>query len=141
MSRIGVAGGTGLTGRHVVHALRHSGHQAVVLSRASGVDLMVEAGLADALRGATAVIDVTNIAAAGLDDACAFFGVVTQNMLAAEQQAGVRHHVVLSIAEVDRVEGNWHCRHRGGARPCPPSPAQMPGRRRRARIPISPKRT
>lgn len=108
MSRIGVAGGTGLTGRHVVHAHRRSGHQAVVLSRASGVDLVAEAGLADALRGATAVIDVTNIATAGPDDARAFFGAVTQNLLAAEQQAGVGHHVVLSIDGVDRVDGNGH---------------------------------
>jgi len=81
MSRIGVAGGTGLTGRHVVDALRRSGHEAVVLSRASGVDLVAGAGLADALRGATAVIDVTNTPAADPDDARAFFGAVTRNLL------------------------------------------------------------
>ena len=69
MSRIGVAGGTGLAGRHVVDALRRSGHEAVVLSRARGVDLVAGAGLADALRGATAAIDVTNTAAADPDDA------------------------------------------------------------------------
>ncbi len=60
MSRIGVAGGTGLVGRHVVEALRRAGHEAVTLTRASEVDLVAGDGLPDALRGVRAVIDVTN---------------------------------------------------------------------------------
>ncbi len=108
MSRVGVAGGTGLVGRHVVDRLRGRGHEAVVLSRAGGVDLVAGDGLAGLLHGATAVIDVTNTAVAGPDEASAFFGAVTGNLLTAEQQAGVQHHVALSIVGIDRVVGNGH---------------------------------
>jgi uncharacterized protein YbjT (DUF2867 family) len=38
----------------------------------------------------------------------AYFGTATRNLLAAEERAGVRHHVLLSIAGLDRVEGNAH---------------------------------
>jgi uncharacterized protein YbjT (DUF2867 family) len=108
VSRVGIAGGTGLVGRHVVAALHRSGHEAVVLSRATGVDVVTGDGLAAALSGVQAVVDVTNTLAAGPDEARAFFGTATRNLLAAEEQAGVEHHVVLSIVGVDRVEGNAH---------------------------------
>src|SRR5580704_2058714 len=108
MSRIGVAGGTGLVGRHVMEALRRAGHEAVALTRASGVDLVAGDGLADALRGVRAVIDVTNTPATDADETRAFFGTATRNLLAAEEQAGVGHHVALSIVGVDRVQGNAH---------------------------------
>ena len=58
--KIAVAGGTGVTGRHVTESVRAAGHTAVVLSRSAGVDLMDGRGLADALRGVSAVIDVTH---------------------------------------------------------------------------------
>ncbi len=108
MSRIGVAGGTGLVGRHVMEALRRAGHEAVALTRASGVDLVAGDGLADALRGVRAVIDVTNTPATDADETRAFFGTATRNLLAAEERAGVEHHVALSIVGVDRVPGNAH---------------------------------
>ena len=108
MLRVAVAGGTGLVGRHVVEGLQRRGHEAAVLTRGRGVDLETGDGLADALRGVAAVVDATNTPAAGPDEARAFFGAVTSNLLAAEQEAGVRHHVVLSIVGVDRVEGNGH---------------------------------
>lgn len=107
-ARVAVAGGTGLVGRHVVEALHRSGHEAVVLTRESGIDLEAGEGLADALVGASAVIDVTNTPAANQDQARSFFGAVTGNLLVAEEQAGVQHHVALSIVGVDRVEGNGH---------------------------------
>ena len=105
---VAVAGGSGLVGRHVVEALQRGGHQAVVLARGRGVNLETGDGLADALRGVAAVVDVTNTPTTGPDEARAFFGAVTSNLLAAEQEAGVRHHVVLSIVGVGRVEGNGH---------------------------------
>lgn len=108
MSRIGVAGGTGLVGRHVVEALGRRGHEAVILARRYGVDLVTGSGLADVLSGASAVIDVTNTPTADADEARAFFGAATRNLLAAEQRAGVEHHVMLSIVGTDRVEGNGH---------------------------------
>lgn len=106
--RIAVAGGTGLTGRQTVEAIRRSGHDAVVLARSVGVDLVTGDGLADALVGVDAVIDVTNTRILDREEARAFFATTTRQLLAAEQRAGVRHHVVLSIVGVDRVEGNAH---------------------------------
>ena len=108
MTRVAIAGGTGLVGRYATEALCRAGHETVTLARATGVDLLAGAGLADALRGVRAVIDVTNTAAASPDETRAFFGAVTGNLLAAELRAGVGHHVALSIAGVDRIAGNAH---------------------------------
>lgn len=104
--RIAVVGGTGLVGRHVIELLPRAGHEVVVIARSHGVDVTTGEGLAQALDEADAVVDVTN---AG-DPAVAreFFGTATERLLAAERRAGVRHHVVLSIVGVDRVETNGH---------------------------------
>ncbi|MGW0062555.1 SDR family oxidoreductase, partial [Streptosporangium sandarakinum] len=61
-----------------------------------------------ALTGVEAVVDATNCTATDRDEAVAYFGATTRNLLAAGERAGVRHHVLLSIAGVDRVEGNAH---------------------------------
>jgi uncharacterized protein YbjT (DUF2867 family) len=106
--RIAVAGGTGLAGRHTVKALRDAGHDPVVLARSVGVDLTTGHGLADALAGVDAVIDVTNTPTVDPEQARAFFATTTGQLLTAERNAGVSHHVVLSIVGVDRVENNAH---------------------------------
>ena len=91
--RIAIAGGTGRIGRLTSAALDKAGHQAVPISRAAGVDAYAGTGLADALRGADALIDVTNTPAGDQQEIVDFFGTVTQNLLAAGEKAGVRHHV------------------------------------------------
>jgi uncharacterized protein YbjT (DUF2867 family) len=106
--RIAVAGGTGLVGRPTVEAVRRSGHDPVVLARSAGVDLTTGAGLAGALEGVDAVIDVTNTPGADTDQLRAFFATVTRHLLAAERDAGVRHHVVLSIVGLDRLPDDAH---------------------------------
>jgi uncharacterized protein YbjT (DUF2867 family) len=106
--RVAVAGGTGRIGRLAVEALGRTGHEAVVLSRSAGVDLVSGEGLAQALAGTEAVIDVTSSTAADPGETRAFFGAVTRNLLAAEQEVGARHHVVLSILGLDRITGNAH---------------------------------
>jgi len=80
----------------------------VRISRSLAIDLLTGTGLDAALAGVEAVIDVTNCTASDPAETVAFFGTTTRNLLAAEQRAGVRHHVLLSIAGVDRVEGNAH---------------------------------
>jgi uncharacterized protein YbjT (DUF2867 family) len=72
------------------------------------VDLTTGRGLADALVGADAVIDASNTPASSPAQARALFTTTTEQLLGAEHQAGVRHHVVLSIVGVDRVEGSAH---------------------------------
>ena len=108
MVRIAVAGGTGLAGRRTVEALGDAGHDAVVLARSAGVDLTTGSGLAGALVGVDAVIDAANTPTVSPEQARAFFTATTGQLLAAEHRAGVRHHVVLSIVGVDRVQGNAH---------------------------------
>jgi uncharacterized protein YbjT (DUF2867 family) len=106
--RIAVAGATGNIGTLTVAALQRDGHEVVRISRSLGVDLTTGEGLDDALAGVDAVVDVTNSTAADPAETVAYFGAVTRNLLAAEERAGVGHHVLLSIAGVDRIEGNAH---------------------------------
>ena len=82
--RIAVAGGTGLTGGHVVEIARRRGHEVVSLSRREGVDLVSGAGLHEALAGADTVIDVSNVDSTRTDVSVSFFAGATRNLLAAE---------------------------------------------------------
>jgi uncharacterized protein YbjT (DUF2867 family) len=106
--RVAVAGGTGQIGRPTTAALAFMGHEAVALSRSSGVDLMTGTGLDRALEGVECVVDVTNTGATEWAEAEAFFGTVSTTLLDAERRAGVRHHLALSIVGVHRIEGNGH---------------------------------
>ncbi|MEV4532734.1 NAD-dependent epimerase/dehydratase family protein [Asanoa sp. NPDC049518] len=106
--RVAVIGGTGLVGRQTVAALEAKGHDPVAVSRKTGVDVTTGAGLDAALAGVAAVIDVVSYESADRAEAERFFAAETENLLAAEQRAGVGHHVLLSIVGVDAVEGNAH---------------------------------
>ncbi|GIF52367.1 uncharacterized protein YbjT (DUF2867 family) [Asanoa ferruginea] len=106
--RVAVIGGTGLVGRHTVDALRAAGHDPVAVSRRSGVDVTTGKGLDEALDGVEAVVDVANTGLTDRSAAERFFAAETENVLAAEQRAGVGHHVLLSIVGIDDVEGNAH---------------------------------
>ena len=106
--RVAVAGGTGLTGRHVVDRLTSGGHEPVVLSRSSGVDLVTGAGLAAALAGVDAVIDVSNVTTTRRAVAERFFTAATTHLRDAAAAAGVGHYVLLSIVGVDRVDLGYY---------------------------------
>ena len=106
--RIAVAGGTGMVGRHIVNAVRDRGYQALVLSRRDGHDLQSGTGLASALRGADAVIDVSNVGTLSRRGAVRFFTAATENLLAAERAAGVAHHVALSIVGIDQLDASYY---------------------------------
>jgi uncharacterized protein YbjT (DUF2867 family) len=106
--RIAVAGATGNIGALTAAALERDRHDVMRISRSLGVDLSTGDGLDDALAGVEAVVDVTNSPAADLAETVAYFSAATRNLLAAEERAGVRHHVLLSIAGIQRVEGNAH---------------------------------
>jgi len=60
-------------------------------------------GLADALKGAAVVVDVTN--SPSWEDAAVmkFFETSTRNLLAYEAAAGVGHHVALSVVGTERL--------------------------------------
>lgn len=100
--RIAVAGGTGTVGREIVAAARARGHEAVVIARSAGVDLLTGAGLDAALTGADAVIDAAGVGTLDAAEATAFFRGTAETLLAAAGRARIRHVVLLSIVGVDR---------------------------------------
>jgi uncharacterized protein YbjT (DUF2867 family) len=103
--KIVVVGGTGLIGSQVVALLCDKGHDAVAAAPSTGVDTLTGEGLAEALKGADVVVDVSNSPSFDTEPALDFFTRSARNLFAAEKEAGVRHHVVLSIVGVDQVPG------------------------------------
>jgi uncharacterized protein YbjT (DUF2867 family) len=106
--RIAVIGGTGLVGRHAVAAGERAGHETVVVARSFGVDVLTGEGLDEALAGVEAVIDVTNMRGADVEQTRELFSAGAGNVLAAAGRAGVQQYVVLSIVGIDRIAGNAH---------------------------------
>lgn len=107
-SKIAVAGGTGVVGRHVVDVAGERGHDVVVLARSRGVDLVDGTGLDEALRGSEAVVDVTSVSTQSGKGSRRFFGAVTSTLLDAEVRVGVGHHVALSIVGMDRAPDGYY---------------------------------
>jgi uncharacterized protein YbjT (DUF2867 family) len=101
--KIVVIGGTGLIGSKLVKKLRDRGQEVVAASPSSGVNSLTGEGLADALKGASAVVDVTN--SPSWEDAAVleFFETSTRNLLDYEAAAGVGHHIALSVVGTDRL--------------------------------------
>jgi uncharacterized protein YbjT (DUF2867 family) len=101
--KIVVIGGSGLIGSKLVNKLREYGHEAVAASPKSGVDTLTCEGLAEVLKGAAVVVDVTN--SPSWEDAAVmkFFETSTRNQLAHEAAAGVGHHVALSVVGTERL--------------------------------------
>ena len=97
MHKVVVIGGTGLIGSKLVNKLREHGHEAVAAAPNTGVNTLTGEGLAEVLKGASAVVDVSN--SPSWDDASVlnFFETSTRNLLSYEAAAGVGHHVALSI--------------------------------------------
>ena len=101
--KVVVIGGTGLIGSKLVIKLREHGHEAVAAAPATGVNTITGEGLANALQGASATVDVTN--SPSWEDAAVlkFFETSTRNLLNYESAAGVRHHVALSVVGTERL--------------------------------------
>ena len=108
--KIVVIGGSGLIGSKLCEKLAERGHQVVAASPRSGVNTVTGEGLAEAISGAQVVVDVSN--APSWEDAAVmkFFDTSTRNLLAAEEKAGVRHHVALSVVGTDRLQESGYFR-------------------------------
>lgn len=92
-----VIGGRGLIGSKVASKLATQGHDVIAASRRSGVDSVTGEGLADALTGADVVVDVADSPLFDDEPVMHFFTTATTNLLSAEWDAGVKHHVALSV--------------------------------------------
>src|SRR5499433_2994714 len=101
--KIVVIGGTGLIGSRLVKKLRGHAQDVVAASPSSGVNSVTGEGLADALKGASVVVDVTN--SPNWEDAAVlkFFETSTRNLLDYEAAAGVGHHIALSVVGTERL--------------------------------------
>jgi uncharacterized protein YbjT (DUF2867 family) len=108
--KIVVIGGTGRIGSKVVSKLRAQGHEAVAASPDTGVNSLTGEGLAEAMHGASVVVDVSD--SPSWDDAAVlkFFQTSTHNLLTYEAAAGVGHHVALSIVGTDRLSESGYFR-------------------------------
>ncbi|MCO5967892.1 SDR family oxidoreductase [Actinoallomurus soli] len=100
--KIVVIGGTGLIGSKLVTKLGEHGHEAVPASPNTGVNTLTGEGLAEVLDGASVVIDVSNSPSFEDTAVLEFFRTSTGNLLAAEEKAGVGHHVALSVVGTER---------------------------------------
>jgi uncharacterized protein YbjT (DUF2867 family) len=108
--KIVVIGGTGLIGKKTVANLRRQGHEVTAASPSSGVNAVTGQGLAQALAGAQVVVDVANSPSFEDQAVMEFFEKGTKNLLAAEQAAGVAHHVALSVVGTDRLQASGYFR-------------------------------
>ena len=102
--------GSGLIGSQVAAKLADAGHDVKALGRADGIDITTGAGIAEAVEGADVVVDLTNSPSWSDDDVLAFFRDGTGHILAAEEKAGVGHHVILSIVGADRLPDSGYMR-------------------------------
>ena len=108
--KIVIIGGSGLIGSRLVTKLREHGHEAVAASPKSGVNTLTGEGLAEALSGASVVVDVSN--SPSFEDAAVlrFFETSTRNLLTHEAAAGVGHHVALSVVGTERLSESGYFR-------------------------------
>jgi uncharacterized protein YbjT (DUF2867 family) len=106
-SKIAVAGATGRVGRHVVDVLTERGQEVVPISRAAGVDVISAEGLAEALSGAEAVVDVATGPSPDEAEATEFFTTAARNLQEVGAAAGVKRLVVVSIIGVGHYNGGY----------------------------------
>jgi uncharacterized protein YbjT (DUF2867 family) len=108
--KIVVIGGTGLIGSKLVNKLRVQGHEAVSASPDSGVNTVTGQGLAEVLKGVSVVVDVSNSPSWEDAEVLKFFETSTRNLLNHEADAGVKHHVALSVVGTDRMSESGYMR-------------------------------
>ena len=108
--KIVVIGGSGLIGSKLIKRLREAGHEPLGASPDSGVDTLTGEGLAEALDGASVVVDVSNAPLWGDAAVMDFFMTSSHNIVAAEAAARVQHHVLLSVVGSDRLAESGYLR-------------------------------
>jgi len=108
--KIVVIGGTGLIGSRLVTKLSAQGHVAVAAAPNTGVNTLTGEGLAEVLKGAQVVVDVSNSPSFEAGAVMDFFQTSTRNLLSYEAAAGVGHHVALSVVGSERLPQSGYLR-------------------------------
>ncbi|WP_426294986.1 SDR family oxidoreductase [Dyadobacter endophyticus] len=108
--KIVVIGGSGLIGSKVVNNLINLGHEVIAGSPATGINTITGEGLAEALKGADIVIDVANSPSFEDQAVLDFFTTSGRNLLAAEKEAGVKHHIALSVVGTQLLSDSGYFR-------------------------------
>jgi uncharacterized protein YbjT (DUF2867 family) len=105
-----IIGGTGLIGSKLVSKLKEHGHDAVPASPDTGVNTLTGEGLAEVLRGASVVVDVSNSPSFEEAAVMKFFTTSTTNLLASAKAARVNHYVALSVVGTERIPDSPYLR-------------------------------
>lgn len=108
--KIVIIGGTGLIGSKTVKILRNAGHEVVAAAPRLGINTLTGEGLAEALKGAQVVIDLANSPSFEDKAVLEFFETSGRNLLGAERNAGVQHHIALSVVGTDRLPESGYLR-------------------------------
>lgn len=108
--KIVIIGGSGLIGSKLAARLRHAGHEVIAASPSTGVNTLTGEGLKEALAGARVVVDVANSPSFEDEAVLRFFQTSGRNLLAAEAEAGVAHHIALSVVGTDRLLASGYFR-------------------------------
>src|SRR5215813_9341125 len=103
LMKIVVIGGTGLIGSKLVNKLREHKQEAIAAAPNTGVNTITGEGLAEVLKTAAVVVDVSNSPSWDDAEVLKFFQTSTRNLLTYEVRAGVQHHVALSVVGTDRL--------------------------------------
>jgi uncharacterized protein YbjT (DUF2867 family) len=108
--KIVVIGGTGLIGSKLIEKLSARGYEAVAAAPNTGVNTLTGEGLAEVLKNASVVVDVSNSPSFEEKAVMEFFQTSTRNLLTYEAKAGVGHHVALSVVGTDRLQESAYIR-------------------------------
>ncbi|RVJ73754.1 SDR family oxidoreductase [Sinorhizobium medicae] len=108
--KIGIIGGTGLIGSKTADRLRKKGHEVIAAAPKTGVNTLTGEGLAEVLQNTEVVIDLANSPSFEDKAVLEFFQTAGRNLMAAEMDAGVKHHIALSIVGTDRLPDSGYLR-------------------------------
>ena len=108
--KIVIIGGTGLIGSKTAERIRKKGHEVIAASPSTGVNTITGEGLAETLKHAEVVIDLANSPSFEDKAVLDFFQTSGKNLMAAEKEARVKHHVALSIVGADRLPDSGYLR-------------------------------